>query len=169
MQLEYSLFVREIENASSGNILQTCRELGVAVVCYSPLGRGLLTNTISNAASVNDAGDFRGKMLPWFQAENFDTNAQLVKRLQTLADQKECTTAQLSLAWLLAQGDDIIPIPGTKKARRLEENWRALSLNLSEQDVQELRTFAEANEVSGYRSTEQGKAIAYTNTVAEVV
>jgi aryl-alcohol dehydrogenase-like predicted oxidoreductase len=108
VQLEYSPFALDIESPEIG-ILKTCRELGITVVAYSPLGRGFLTGQIKSPADFED-GDFR-KYAPRYSEENFPKNLKLVEKLQELASKKGCTSGQLSLAWLLAQGEDIIPIP----------------------------------------------------------
>jgi aryl-alcohol dehydrogenase-like predicted oxidoreductase len=108
VQLEYSPFALDIEHPDIG-LLKTCRELGVAIVAYSPLGRGFLTGQIKSPADFEE-GDFR-KFAPKYSVENFPKNIKLVNELETLANEKGCTAGQLSLAWLLAQGDDIVPIP----------------------------------------------------------
>jgi aryl-alcohol dehydrogenase-like predicted oxidoreductase len=108
VQLEYSPFALDIESPEIG-ILRTCRELSITVVAYSPLGRGFLTGQIKSPADFED-GDFR-KYAPRYSEENFPKNLKLVEKLQELASKKSCTSGQLSLAWLLAQGGDIIPIP----------------------------------------------------------
>ncbi|MGE5107230.1 MAG: aldo/keto reductase, partial [Sphingobacteriales bacterium] len=116
IQSEYSLWSREPEE----NVLQTCKELGIAFVAYSPLGRGFLTGQIKKFEDFA-ADDYR-RMSPRFQGENFEKNLDLVHKLEQLSLQKGCTTSQLSLAWVLAQDEDIFPIPGTKRIKYLEEN-----------------------------------------------
>ena len=125
LQTEYSLWSREPED----EILPVCRELGIGFVAYSPLGRGFLTGAIRSIDDL-DADDYR-RFSPRFQGENFQKNLDLVERIAELAAEKGCTPAQLALAWVLAQGDDIVPIPGTKKVARLEENAAAAEVRLS--------------------------------------
>lgn len=129
LQTEYSLWSRDPEDA----ILPVVRELGIGFVSYSPLGRGFLTGQIR---SVDDlaADDFR-RSSPRFQGENFQKNLDLVREIEAMAREKGCTPAQLALAWVLAQGDDIAPIPGTKRRRYLEENVGALSVTLTADDL----------------------------------
>jgi aryl-alcohol dehydrogenase-like predicted oxidoreductase len=147
LQTEYSLWSRDPEE----EILPACRELGIGFVAYSPLGRGFLTGAIRSIDDL-DEDDYR-RFSPRFQGENFQRNLDLVARIQELAERKGCTPAQLALAWVLAQGDDIVPIPGTKKVARLEENAAAVDVELSED---ELREIAEAlPDVAGLRYPEQ--------------
>jgi aryl-alcohol dehydrogenase-like predicted oxidoreductase len=151
VQVEYSPFAREIEKPFSGNVLAVCRELGIAVVCYAPMGRGMITAdfTDAKAARPSDPKDLRPIALPRFSADNRTKNAELVQGLKAFADRKGCTLPQLSMAWLLAQGDDIFLIPGTKRIKYLEENMGALEIKLSEQEVKDIRNFVEAAEVAG--------------------
>lgn len=129
VQTEYSLWQRDPER----EILSTCRELGIGFVPYAPLGRGFLTGTIGHFdALVQD--DFR-RQLPRFQKNNLEENKQLLLQLKAFAAEKKVTLAQLSLAWLLAQGDDIVPIPGTKKVAYLEENLKAINIHLTDDDL----------------------------------
>ncbi|MGY3211992.1 aldo/keto reductase [Mucilaginibacter sp. HD30] len=128
LQSEYSLLTRDVE----GDILATTRELGISLVAYSPLGRGMTTNTLDPANLSAD--DFR-KTLPRYQAEYAENNKQLTASLADMARTKDCSAAQLSLAWLLAQGEHIIPIPGTKRRRYLEENVGAIDVSLDEADL----------------------------------
>ncbi|KAL8949881.1 MAG: hypothetical protein Q9222_004038 [Ikaeria aurantiellina] len=151
VQIEYSPFTLDIENEDIG-LLKTCRELGVAVVAYSPLGRGMLTGVYKSPADFEE-NDFR-KRAPRFSEENFPKNLELVEKLKKVADRKGVTTGQLSLAWLLAQGEDVIPIPGTKKVKYLEENVRSLEVRLSESEVKEIREAVEGAEVHGIRYPE---------------
>ena len=153
--MEYSPFVLDIENATGGNILATCRDLGVAVVCYSPLGRGLITSTFAAGTVSTDPTDVRSKFFPRLLEENRATNVAVVNEFAALAAKKGCTTSQLALAWLLKQGNDIFPIPGTKKIKYLEENWGALDVELSEEDEREVRSFVERAEVVGPREPER--------------
>jgi aryl-alcohol dehydrogenase-like predicted oxidoreductase len=129
LQSEYSLWTRDPED----EILATTRELGIAFVAYSPLGRGFLTGQIK---SLDDfaADDYR-RMSPRFQGDNFRKNLDLVAQVETLARERACTPAQLALAWVLSQGDDVIPIPGTKRRKYLEENVGALDVSLSPADL----------------------------------
>ena len=133
LQSEYSLWTRDVE--TQGN-LAAARRLGVALVPYSPLGRGFLTGAWSTPAEIPE-GDRRRDM-PRFQGENFDKNIRLVEALRTMAAKRGVTPAQLALAWVLAQGEDIIPIPGTKRRKYLEENVAAMDIELSEAELREL-------------------------------
>lgn len=128
LQSEYSVITRDVET----EILATVRELGISLVPYSPLARGLVTNTLNTQAFAES--DFR-RTLPRYQAEFADNNAKLVQGFADMATSKHCTPAQLALAWVLAQGEDIIPIPGTKKRKYLEENAGALDVKLSAEDL----------------------------------
>lgn len=145
VQTEYSLWSREPED----EILQTCKELGVAFVAYSPLGRGFLTGQIKK---VNDlsADDYR-RFSPRFQGENFEKNLAIVKKMEQLAAKKNCTASQLALAWVLAQGAHIFPIPGTKRIKYLEENAGALNLKLTEKELDEIENMAPKNIAAGLR------------------
>ena len=146
LQTEYSLWSRDPED----EILPTCRELGIGFVAYSPLGRGFLTGAIQSIDDL-DEDDYR-RFSPRFQGENFQRNLDLVTRIGELAADKAVTPAQLALAWVLAQGEDIVPIPGTKRRTRLEENVDALDVELSDD---ELREIADAlPEASGQRYPE---------------
>lgn len=151
IQTEYSAFVLDVEGPVGTNLLATCRELGVALVPYSPLGRGLLTTTFSNNEPITDEKDMRGTFFPRFQEANRETNVKLVNQFKLLAEKKGCTTSQLALAWLLKQGDDIIPIPGTKNIKYLEENWASLAVRLTDEDEREIRKFVETAEIAGER------------------
>ena len=129
LQTEYSLWSREPEE----RILATCRELGIGFVAYSPLGRGFLTGQIKRFEDL-PADDYR-RISPRFQGENFDRNLDLVRRVEEMAREKNCKPSQLALAWVLAQGDDIVPIPGTKRRNYLEENAAALEITLTPEDL----------------------------------
>jgi aryl-alcohol dehydrogenase-like predicted oxidoreductase len=129
LQTEYSLWSRDVEQ----EILPTCRELGIGFVPYSPLGRGFLTGRFQKVEDL-PAGDARAIRMPRFQAENFQHNLALLKRAQDFAKEKRCTPAQLALAWVLAQGADIVPIPGTKRRLYLEENLGAVNVALTADD-----------------------------------
>jgi aryl-alcohol dehydrogenase-like predicted oxidoreductase len=143
LQTEYSLWSLDPEDA----ILPTCRELGIGFVAYSPLGRGFLTGAIK---SIDDLAedDFR-RSNPRFVGENFERNLELVRTVEELAANKAVTSAQLALAWVLAQGEDIVPIPGTKRRARLEENVGAVDVELTDEDLAEIR--AAVPEVVGDR------------------
>jgi aryl-alcohol dehydrogenase-like predicted oxidoreductase len=132
LQTEYSLWSRDPEH----EILATCRELGIGFVAYSPLGRGLLTGQIKQFEDLAE-DDWR-RHAPWFQGENFQKNLDLVARLEVLAGGKGCTTAQLAMAWVLAQGEDIVPIPGTKRVKYLEDNIAAAAVSLTTGELAEL-------------------------------
>jgi aryl-alcohol dehydrogenase-like predicted oxidoreductase len=134
LQTEYSLWTRDAER----EILPTCRELGIGFVAYSPLGRGFLTGQFKKFEDF-PADDYR-RFSPRFQGENFDKNLILVKKVQDIAEERKCNPAQLALAWVLAQGGDIVPIPGTKRRKYLEENVGAVDVDLS---ADELRTLNE--------------------------
>ena len=148
VQIEYSPFSLDIEREEIG-LLKTCRELGVTVICYSPLGRGMLTGQYKSPDDFEE-GDFR-KSQPRFSKENFPKNLQLVDQLTTIAKKKGCTPGQLTLAWILAQGDDFIPIPGTSKIKNLEENAAAAQIQLTKEEVQEIRKDIENADVAGER------------------
>jgi len=132
LQSEYSLWTRDPE----GEILSTVRELGIGFVAFSPLGRGFFTGTIRSPDEF-DADDFR-RSLPRFQADNFPRNQELVERVRAIAVEKRVTPGQLALAWLLRQGDDIVPIPGTKRREYLEENVRAVEVDLTRSDLERI-------------------------------
>ena len=157
----------DIENSTGTNLLQTCRELGVAIVSYSPLGRGLLTGAYTTKESLNIENDLRRSVFPRFSDENFDANVKLVNTFKTIADKKGCTPSQLALAWLLRQGGDIIPIPGTKKIKYLEQNWAALEVHLTDDEEAEIRGFAEGAEVAGDRTLASGMRLAFGDTKEE--
>jgi aryl-alcohol dehydrogenase-like predicted oxidoreductase len=145
LQTEYSLWTRDPEE----EILPTCRALGMAFVAYSPLGRGFLTGRFRTAADL-PPDDWRRHM-PRFQDENFELNFRLVKRLEGLAVRKQCTPAQLALAWLLSQGEDVVPIPGSKRRARVEENIAALPVVLTPEDLAELDVMAPRGVAAGQR------------------
>ncbi|OTB03652.1 hypothetical protein M426DRAFT_12367 [Hypoxylon sp. CI-4A] len=149
LQTEYSVFNRRIEGPAGTDLLATCRELGVAVVLATPLNRGLITGDFGQNSTSYEASDLRERMLPQFAAGNRERNAQTVARFRALADRKACTVSQLALAWLLKQGDDIFPIPGTKRIKFLEENWGALDVVLSDAEEKEIRAFVDANAIEG--------------------
>jgi aryl-alcohol dehydrogenase-like predicted oxidoreductase len=161
VQIEYSPFTIDIEDPKIA-LLKTCRELGVAVIAYSPLGRGFLTWEYKSPDGFEE-DDFR-RMSPRFSKENFPKNLKLVDGISVLATKKGCTAGQLTLAWLMAQGDDIIPIPGTKKVKYLEDNMGALNVKLTPEEVKEVRDLVEAAEVHGerYPSAAMGSLFADT-------
>jgi aryl-alcohol dehydrogenase-like predicted oxidoreductase len=148
LQTEYSLWTRDPEDG----VLQTTRELGVAFIAYSPLGRGFLTGQLKRYEDL--APDDWRRNSPRFQGDNFQKNLDLVARVDQLAQEKKCTPSQLALAWLVAQGDDIIPIPGTKRRKYLEENVAALNLKLSANDLSEIEEVAPKGAVHGNRYPE---------------
>ena len=150
LQTEYSLWSRDPE----GELLETVRELGIGFVAYSPLGRGFLTAKITNLDDLAD-NDWRRSM-PRFEQENFRRNMELVERIKALAARKGCLLAQLALAWVLAQGDDIVPIPGTKRRRYLEENIGALDVQLSPKELAEIDTILPAGAAAGSRYSAPG-------------
>jgi aryl-alcohol dehydrogenase-like predicted oxidoreductase len=134
LQTEYSLWSRDPED----QILATCRELGIGFVAYSPLGRGFLTGQIKRFEDL-PADDYR-RFSPRFQGENFHRNLDLVRRLEEMARERGCKPSQLALAWVLAQGDDIVPIPGTKRRKYLEENAATLDMTLTPDDLRRINT-----------------------------
>lgn len=150
VQTEYSLWTRDVEQ----EILPTCRELGIGFVPYSPLGRGFLTGRFQDRAEFGD-GDFRSK-LPRFTAEAIPTNRRVADVIAELARQKGCSPAQLSLAWLLSKGPDIVPIPGTKQLHYLEENAAAAQITLSLKEQQQLEATTARLPVMGERYTVEG-------------
>lgn len=150
LQTEYSLWTRDVE----ADILPTCRELGIAFVAYSPLGRGFLTGQIQ---SIDDlAEDDYRRQSPRFQGENFNKNLDLVAQIRTMAQAKGCTPAQLALAWVLAQGNDVIPIPGTKRRTYLNDNIGALDVVVSADDLNQLAAIAPQGVAVGLRYAEAG-------------
>jgi aryl-alcohol dehydrogenase-like predicted oxidoreductase len=150
LQTEYSLWTRDVE----AEILPLCRELGIGFVPYSPLGRGFLADRFSSPDEIEE-GDFR-RSNPRFQGENWDRNQRLAAKVREIAEEKGITPAQLALAWVLAQGDDIVPIPGTKRRKYLEENAAAADVELSDEDL--ARIDKELPEVAGDRYAPEGMA-----------
>jgi aryl-alcohol dehydrogenase-like predicted oxidoreductase len=148
LQTEYSLWTRDPED----QILSTCRELGIGFVAYSPLGRGFLTGQFQRFEDLA-ADDYR-RNSPRFQGENFQKNLDLVRHVENLAKEKNCKPSQLALAWVLAQGNDIVPIPGTKHRKYLEENTAALDLNLTAEDLRRLNQFFPVDAAAGPRYPE---------------
>ena len=148
LQSEYSLWTRDIE----AEILPTCRELGISFVAYSPLGRGFLTGQFQKPADLPE--NDRRRMFPRFQEENFEQNLRLVEKVKEIAAGKDCQPAQLALAWVLAQGRDIVPIPGTKRRVYLEENALALEVELTSDDLARIDEVARPEAVAGTRYPE---------------
>ncbi|KAL4883816.1 NADP-dependent oxidoreductase domain-containing protein [Aspergillus karnatakaensis] len=162
VQVEYSPFSLEIESKQI-DILRTARELGVAVVAYSPLSRGILSGRVRSREDFG-AGDIRA-WLPRFSEENFDRNLVVVDRLNELAREKGVTVSQLTLAWLLAQGDDVFPIPGTTREEALVENVESLKVELSEEEEKRFRGIVAEAEVGGERYPDAFKETLYVDTV----
>lgn len=150
LQTEYSLWSRDIEDG----ILSTVRELGIGFVAYSPLGRGFLTGQIKSFEDLS-SDDYR-RTSPRFQGENFNKNLLLVKKIESLAKSKGCSPAQLAIAWLLALGDDIVPIPGTKRRIFLEDNLDGVKVTLSQDELEEINVIAPKGIAAGTRYPEVG-------------
>jgi aryl-alcohol dehydrogenase-like predicted oxidoreductase len=150
VQTEYSLWSRDVED----EILPACRELGIGFVPYSPLGRGFLTGQIQKFEDLA-ADDYR-RLSPRFQGENFQKNLELVNKINEIAREKDCQPSQLALAWLLAQGNDIVPIPGTKRIQYLEENVGALDISLTDTDLARINEVAPRGAAAGERYHEAG-------------
>jgi aryl-alcohol dehydrogenase-like predicted oxidoreductase len=150
VQTELSLWSRDAE----AEVLPTVRELGIGYVAYSPLGRGFLTGQFKSPDDFPE-GDFR-KNHPRFQGENFQRNLDLVREVEKMAEEKGCTTAQLALAWVLAQGEDIVPIPGTKHVKYLDQNIGALDVKLSDEDLQRLDEILPLGAAAGERYHARG-------------
>jgi aryl-alcohol dehydrogenase-like predicted oxidoreductase len=151
VQSEYSLWSRDIE----AEVLPTLRELGIGLVAYSPIGRGFLAGRFSDPERELDEGDFR-RSNPRFVGENLERNQRLAAKIRELAEEKGITSGQLALAWVLAQGDDIVPIPGTKRVSYLEENWGATEVQLSDDELEHID--AELPEAAGERYDRSGMA-----------
>ncbi|KAL2916783.1 hypothetical protein HK105_203562 [Polyrhizophydium stewartii] len=150
-QVEYGPWCLDIENDGR---LATCRELGIAIIAYSPLGRGFLTGAIKSPADFGE-GDFR-KYLPRFQPGAFEKNLELVHEFERIAAAKGVTVSQLCLAWVMAQGDDIIPIPGTKREKYFFDNWGSLNVKLTDAELREIRELIAKLPVEGTRYPENG-------------
>jgi aryl-alcohol dehydrogenase-like predicted oxidoreductase len=150
LQSEYSLWTRDPED----EVLPLCRELGIGFVAYSPLGRGFLTGRFRSFEDL-PADDYR-RNSPRFQGDNFQKNLDLVQRVEEIAGRKRCTPAQLALAWLLAQGDHIVPIPGTKQRRYLDENTASLEIELTSSDLEDIEEVAPKGVAAGDRYHEAG-------------
>src|SRR5579863_6553210 len=153
LQTEYSLWTRDPE----GGVLAACRELGIGFVAYSPLGRGFLTGQFKKFEDL-PADDYR-RLTPRFQGENFQKNLDLVRRVEEIAREKGCTASQLALAWVLAQGDDIVPIPGTKRRKYLEENAAAEAVHLTAEDLQRIDEVFPPEAAAGKRYPEHMMAL----------
>ena len=150
LQTEYSLWTRDPEM----DVLPVCRELGISLVAYAPLGRGFLTGAFQRPEDL--APNDSRRHMPRFQGGNFERNLNLVAKIKEIASRKGCTPVQLALAWLLAQGEDIIPIPGTKRRERLEENLRALEVALSDDDLRGIEEAAPVGVAAGTRYPQAG-------------
>jgi len=153
LQTEYSLWSRDPEE----DILETCKELGIAFVPYSPLGRGFLTGQYKKIEDF-DEGDYR-RNSPRFQGDNFQKNLELVNKLALMAIQKNCTTSQLALAWVLAQGDFIFPIPGTKRIKYVEENVAAVNIHFTTEELAAINTIAPVGIAAGLRYPEASMVV----------
>ncbi|HWD06572.1 MAG TPA: aldo/keto reductase [Amycolatopsis sp.] len=149
VQTEWSLWSRDIEEA----VVPACRELGIGLVPYSPLGRGFLTGRFAREADLG-ADDFRRRTQPRFADGNFEKNAAMVEALRKLAEAKGLTAGQLALAWVQARGEDVVPIPGTKRRKYLEENVGAVAVELSEEDIAAIESAVPADAVAGARYSE---------------
>ncbi len=150
VQTEYSMWTRDVEE----DILPTCKELGVGFVPYSPLGRGFLTGTYDKSPQFAD-DDFRAN-LPRFSEENIAINLAIVESIRIFAEAKQCTPAQLALAWLLTRGDDVVPIPGTRRIPYLEENIAASSVSFTDSELTQLDAVLDDMTVAGERYTAEG-------------
>lgn len=150
LQSEYSLWSRDPEK----EILPACKELGIAFVAYSPLGRGFLTGQIKKFDDLEE-DDFR-RSSPRFMGENFQKNLDLVKKIESIAKEKGCTPGELALAWVMAQGEEIFPIPGTRRIKHLEENVKAINIHLSQEDIKQIEAVFPKDAASGTRYSEAG-------------
>ena len=173
IQVEYSLFERSIESTDpsspGNNLLATARELCVAVIAYSPLGRGILTGTFTSTKDASGTGDFRSTMLPWFEEKNIQRNIEVVSQLTRFAKSKGCTTPQLALAWLLKQ-EGVLTIPGTKKIKYLDDNIGAVNVQLTDEEELEIRKLVPLEgegAIAGKRAGEGQMDTFYIDTVEE--
>jgi aryl-alcohol dehydrogenase-like predicted oxidoreductase len=146
LQSEYSLWTRDVEQ---NGVLETCRELGIGLVPYSPLGRGFLSGELKKFEDL-PANDFR-RTNPRFQGENFEKNLNLVEKIEELAREKGITASQLALAWVLAQGEDLVPIPGTKRRKYLEQNAAAVDITLTDEELRQIDEIFPLNAAAGQR------------------
>lgn len=153
LQSEYSLWSTDIE----AEVIPACKELGISLVAYSPLGRGFLTGQIKKFEDLAE-NDYR-RVSPRFQGENFQINLELVREIERMASGKGCTPSQLALAWVLAKGDDLIPIPGTKRVNYLKENIGALEVQLTAGEMAEIQSILEKFAVAGTRYPESGMKV----------
>ncbi|KAJ8129481.1 hypothetical protein O1611_g4152 [Lasiodiplodia mahajangana] len=161
VQIEYNPWSLDIETEAGTNLLATCRELGVAIVAYSPLGRGFLTGRFESLDDLDPAD--KRHLLPRFSPENFPKNLELAKAFGALAATKNCTPAQVALAWIMAQGPDVFPIPGTKTLRYLEQNVGSVHVKISPEDDKHIRDIIKSmGGASGSRQVAQGNALADT-------
>jgi aryl-alcohol dehydrogenase-like predicted oxidoreductase len=142
VQVGYSLFTQDIEGPAGTDILAVARELGVAIIAATPLDRGLITPTFVEGIP-SDKGDMRGAVFPRFSEANAEANKAAVAKIAAAAEARGCSVPQLCLAWLLKQGNDVIPIPGTKRVAYLEDNWGALKVELTDDDEKEIRAMAD--------------------------
>ncbi|HEY1677147.1 MAG TPA: aldo/keto reductase [Candidatus Sulfotelmatobacter sp.] len=156
LQTEYSLWTRDPEQ---NDVLATCRELGIGFVAYSPLGRGFLTGQFERFEDL--APDDYRRNSPRFQGENFRKNLDLLRKVQDIAEEKRCTPSQLALAWVMAQGDDIVPIPGTKHRKYLEENAAAGEVKLSKEDLARIDSVFPLDSAAGERYPEHMMALVH--------
>jgi aryl-alcohol dehydrogenase-like predicted oxidoreductase len=159
LQSEWSLWTRDVESAGGGGagedaVLGVARELGIGLVPYSPLGRGFLTGAITSPADFAE-DDWRRRM-PRFRGEAFTANLRLVDAVRTMAEEKGATAGQLALAWVLAHGPDVVPIPGTKRRRNLEENVGAVAVRLTDEDLARLAEIAPPDVAQGARYAAAG-------------
>jgi len=154
LQTEYSLWTRDPEENS---VLSTCRELGIGFVAYSPLGRGFLTGQFQRFEDL--APDDYRRQSPRFQGENFQKNLDLLRKVKELAQEKKCTPSQFALAWVLAQGNDIVPIPGTKRRKYLEENVAAVEVDLTKEDLARINEVFPPDSAAGNRYPEHMMAL----------
>lgn len=162
-QIEYSPFSLDIESEQIG-LMKAARELGVAIVAYSPIGRGMITGAITSPDDFEE-GDFR-KFAPRFSKENFPKNLKLVEEIGKIAKKKGVTASQLTLAWLMAQGDDVFPIPGTTRVDRLQENIGSLHVKLTKEEEQSIRKTVDEAEVVGFRYPEHFAKVLFADTPA---
>jgi aryl-alcohol dehydrogenase-like predicted oxidoreductase len=153
LQSEYSLWSRDLED----QILPACRDLGIGLVAYSPLGRGFLSGAIRSPDDLAE-DDWR-RVNPRFQGEAFEKNLELVRRIEELASSKGCTPAQLALAWVMAKGDDYVPIPGTRRSQRLDENAAAADVSLTEAELAEIDDVIPRDLVTGSRYPEEAMSL----------
>ncbi|CAF3325325.1 unnamed protein product [Rotaria sp. Silwood1] len=161
LEIEYSPFSLDIEREDIG-LLKTCRELGIAIVCYAPLGRGLLGGQIKSPDDLAE-NDYRRKF-PRFSKENFPKNLELVETLTLIAKKKNCTPGQLTLAWILSQGEDFFVIPGTTKIKNLEENVAVAQIKLTKEEEKEIRAACEKAKVAGGRYSEEVDSLLFADS-----